>query len=324
MTDQQTKATREAAVREHLAHSLVGCNEPAPDRRGKVRDLYVRGDELWMVVTDRVSAFDVVLGTIPLKGAFLSEQAAFWLERAADILPTHFIERPDPQVLRCRKAAPLPIELVVRGHLAGSLMREPAETRGSAYGLSLPPDLKPFQAFDAPIVTPTTKAAVGEHDEPISLEGIVEQGLVQAKLLEQATEAALALFDLGKRHAEAQGLILVDTKYEMGLIDGELVLIDELHTADSSRFWERDDWVSAMAAGGYAEGQTPRMLDKERLRRWLLEQGFSGHGEPPALPDDVCVDLALHYWELTERVLGQPFQAPSEAAPARVARVLSA
>lgn len=289
-----------------------------PTHRGKVRDVFVRGDELLLVATDRVSAFDVVLGTIPLKGQLLTEQSAFWLERAKDVVPTHFLERVDASALRCKKATPFPVELVVRGHLAGSLMREPKESRGHSYGLRLDPTLADYAPFDAPIVTPTTKEAVGVHDQPCSLDDLVTSGRITRPQLDIVVDAARALFSLGQAHAAAQGLILVDTKYEFGVVDGAVCLIDEIHTADSSRFW-----VQASYAERVGRGEAPEMLDKENLRRWLLGQGFSGNGTPPALSDEIRIDLALHYWALTERVLGRRF-VPRKSDPAAAVRAFLA
>lgn len=292
-----------------------------PTHKGKVRDVYVKGDELLLVATDRVSAFDVVLGTIPLKGQLLTEQSAFWLERAAAIAPTHLLERVDAAVLRCKRAQAFPVELVVRGHLAGSLLREPRETRGAAYGVVVP-DVGAYQAFPTPLITPTTKEAVGVHDQPCSLNDLVQSGRISQPHLDRVVEIALQLFAAGQAHAQAQGLILVDTKYELGLIDGpggpQVAIIDEVHTADSSRFW-----VAASFAERTARGEAPEMLDKENLRRWLLDKGFSGHGAPPALDDAVRADLAAHYWTLTERVLGRPF-VPQAGGRERLQRVVKA
>lgn len=306
-------------LRAALPHTLPGVDSPAPTYRGKVRDVFARGDELLLVATDRVSAFDVVLGTIPFKGQLLTEQAAFWLERARAVIDTHFIDRPDPQAMRVKKCAAIPVELVVRGYLAGSLLRDPKDQRGHAYGLRLDPTLPDYAALPAPIVTPTTKEAVGVHDQPCSLGDLVASGRVEQRHLDRCVEAALALFKLGQAHAAAHGLLLVDTKYEMGLLGDRVVLIDEIHTADSSRFWVADSYAARLQAG-----EPPEMLDKERLRRWLLAQGFSGHGTPPALSDDIRVDLAFHYWELTERVMGRPFAPAIGDARARVSSAVAA
>ena len=299
LTAGTSDADRRRIIESAFAVVVDGVPDLPPTHRGKVRDVYVRGDELLLVATDRVSAFDVVLGTIPLKGQLLTEQSVYWLQRAAEVAPTHLIERLGPAVLRCKKAQAFPVELVVRGHLAGSLLREAPDQRGRAYGLTLDPAQTAWSAFAEPIITPTTKEAVGVHDEPCSLDDLVSSGRMTAAQVTRACEIARALFALGQRHADDQGLILVDTKYELGLIDGEICIIDEVHTADSSRFWVKASYGSRVAAG-----EAPEMLDKENLRRWLLAQGFSGHGTPPPLSDAIRSDLAAHYWDLTERVLG--------------------
>jgi phosphoribosylaminoimidazole-succinocarboxamide synthase len=310
-------ADQRAALTSDLTSALDAVPGLVPVHRGKVRDVFAVGaNELLLVATDRVSAFDVVLGTIPLKGQLLTEQSAFWLARAASVAPTHLVERVDAAVLRCRRAQAFPVEIVVRGHLAGSLMREPAATRGNAYGLTIDPTIAPYAPFPTPILTPTTKEAVGVHDQPCSLADLVRAGRLDRRYVDRVVEIALALFRLGAAHAEAQGLILVDTKYEMGLIDGEVCVIDEVHTADSSRFW-----VKATYADRVARGEPPEMLDKENLRRWLLARGFSGNGAPPTLDDDIRVDLGAWYWTLTERVLGAAF-SPQAGGGERVAGVV--
>ncbi|MDP2343699.1 MAG: phosphoribosylaminoimidazolesuccinocarboxamide synthase [Deltaproteobacteria bacterium] len=319
MANSSSKSTPDDEQRRQITQALPDAVDDVglvPAHRGKVRDVFHKGNELLLVATDRVSAFDVVLGTIPLKGQLLTEQSAFWLERIAAVAPTHLIERVDATVLRCKKAEAFPVELVVRGHLAGSLMREPPSTRGQAYGVRIDPAIKPYEAFADPVITPTTKEAVGVHDQPCSLADLVSSGRIAAGHLDRVVELALALFKLGRAHADAQGLILVDTKYEFGVVDGDVVVIDEVHTADSSRFW-----LKASHAARVAAGEVPEMLDKENLRRWLLDRGFSGTGAPPALDDAVRTDLAAHYWTLTERVLGRPF-SPAAGGAARVAEVV--
>ena len=312
-------------LRANLNATLEGVETPAPWYRGKVRDVFARAsapgpaDELLLVATDRVSAFDVILGTIPFKGALLTEQATFWLEKANDVIDTHLIERVDAQAMRCRRAEAIPVELVVRGYLAGSLLREPAERRGSAYGLRIDPRIGNYAQLPAPIVTPTTKEAVGKHDEPCSLADLVRTGRVEQGHLDRCVEAALALYKLGAAFAAGNGLLLVDTKYEFGLIDGRVVLIDEVHTADSSRFWLADTFAARLAAS-----EPPDMLDKERLRRWVIGRGFQGHGQPPTLTDEVRIDLAAHYWDLTERVLGRTFTPPATEPVARVGQIVRA
>jgi phosphoribosylaminoimidazole-succinocarboxamide synthase len=310
-------ADQRASLARSLSSAVDGVFGLTPLHRGKVRDVFaVGGDELLLVATDRVSAFDVVLGTIPLKGQLLTEQSAFWLQKASSVARTHLVERVDAAVLRCRRAQAFPVELVVRGYLAGSLMREPAETRGSAYGLKVDPAIAPYAPFPTPIITPTTKEAVGVHDQPCSLEDLVGAGRIERRHVDRVVEIARALFALGAAHADAHGLILVDTKYELGLIDGEVCVIDEVHTADSSRFWVKATWAERVA-----RGEAPEMLDKENLRRWLLARGFSGNGAPPPLDDGIRVDLGASYWTLTERVLGQRF-VPADGGADRVAAVV--
>lgn len=304
------------AIHDAMTGAVADVGVP-PTHKGKVRDVFVKGDELLLVATDRVSAFDVVLGTIPLKGQLLTEQSAFWLNKAAQIAPTHLLERVDAAVLRCKRAEAFPVELVVRGHLAGSLLREPKETRGASYGVVVP-DVGAYQRFPTPIITPTTKEAVGVHDQPCSLKDLVSAGRIAQKHLDRVVEIAVSLFAAGQAHADANGLILVDTKYEMGLIDGEVCVIDEVHTADSSRFW-----VKGSFAERTARGEAPEMLDKENLRRWLLDKGFSGTGAPPALDDAVRADLAAFYWTLTERVLGTAF-VPQPGGQQRLVDVVTA
>jgi phosphoribosylaminoimidazole-succinocarboxamide synthase len=275
-------------------------------RRGKVRDIFVADDEILMVTTDRLSAFDVVLTTIPCKGAILNAIARDAFDRTADICPNHLLGVPHPNVLRVRRAEPLPIEIIVRRYVTGSLWRDVETGRAGAYELDLPPDLRADQRLDEPILTPSTKAASGTHDEPISRREIIAGGLVDEALLEQAFDVALQLFARGEALAAERGLLLVDTKYEMGTVDGQLIVIDEIHTADSSRYWEASEYEERF------ERRVPqRMLDKENIRQWLINaRGYMGEGPPPAIPDDVRLDLAETYAGLHDRLLGQPFDVP--------------
>lgn len=284
-----------------------------------MRDVFDRGDELFIVATDRISVFDQVVGTIPIKGALLTEQSTFWLKKAESLLETHFIAQEDAQIQRCFKATPFRFEMIVRGYLTGSLLREPAETRGMLYGLQIDPQIKACAAFETPILTPSTKADHGQHDEPISQKDIVSSGLASQAQMDFVAEAALQLFALGSAFAKERGLILVDTKYEFGIRNGEVILIDEIHTADSSRYWIASTYEQRLAAG-----RDPEMLDKERLRKILLAQGVDPKGTSPIPPlsDDVRTDLAKHYWQLTETLTGNPFIAPSEPASTRVANWL--
>lgn len=275
--------------------------------RGKVRDVFTRGDAMVMITTDRLSAFDVVLTSIPCKGAILNAIAVHAFEQTAHICPNHVVGVPHPNALRVKRADPLPIEIIVRRHVTGSLWRDVEAGRAGVYGIPLPDGLRKDQRLDEPILTPSTKAAYGVHDEPIGLAAILEQGLVAPDVLERACAAAMALFRRGEELASERGLILVDTKYEMGLVDGELTVIDEIHTADSSRYW-----IASEFAQRFAEGRPQAMLDKENIRQWLIGQGYMGEGEIPTIPDAVRLDLAEVYCTLHERLLGRPFEVPEE------------
>ncbi len=276
---------------------------------GKVRDLFISDDEIVMITTDRLSAFDVVLTTIPCKGAILNAIAVHAFRATEDICPNHLIDVPHSNVMRVRKANALPIEVIVRRHVTGSLWRDIEANRHGVYEIELPEGLKKDQRLDTPIITPSTKAEYGVHDEPIGRRVILEQGLVEESVLDKAFETALKLFARGEELAAAQGLILVDTKYEMGLIDGELVVIDEIHTADSSRYWIASEFQERFDAG-----KPQAMLDKENIRQWLIGQGYMGEGEIPEIPEGVRLDLAQIYATLHERLLGHPFVPPTADA----------
>ena len=290
-------------IREQLPFTLDAFEggELGECYKGKVRENFYVGDEIIMVTTDRVSAFDHVLGTIPFKGQILTEIANFWFEKTKEIAPNHIISSPDPQVLVAKKAETLPVEVIVRGYITGSLWREYEQGINGQYGFMLPEGLKKDQKFDTPILTPSTKAEYGEHDEPIARETIVN-GLVVESIYTKAEAYALALFAAGQEWAAKQGLILVDTKYEFGMVNGELIVIDEIHTPDSSRYWITDEYEARFNTG---DGQ--KMLDKENIRQWLIERGFSGEGTPPALTDEIRVALAESYIELYTKLTGRDF-----------------
>lgn len=287
-------------------------------RQGKVRDTYLADDRLTIVTTDRISAFDRVLGTVPFKGEILNRTTAFWFEKTGHRVKNHLISMPDPNVLECRACRPLPVEMVVRGYLTGSLWRDYQAGKGAkAYGIELAQGMRKDEAFKAPILTPTTKAEVG-HDEAISFDEIVRQGLVSKGLLEQAYEKSFALFELGQAWAARQGLILVDTKYEFGVCGDELLVIDEIHTMDSSRYWEASEY-----APRFEKGDEQRMLDKENVRQWLIkERGYMGDGEAPELTPDVRVSTAEIYARAYERITGDTFRPVVGDVAARVASAL--
>jgi phosphoribosylaminoimidazole-succinocarboxamide synthase len=294
----------ESALKAQLAHTLSATDFPTLGQRyqGKVRDTYRQGDRLVLITTDRLSAFDHVLTTLPFKGDLLNQLAHFWFQKTAHVVKSHVLDMPDPCVTVARAANPFPVEMVVRGYLTGSLWRD-YEAGHDHYQLRLPPGLRRDQRFERPLLTPSTKAPVGQHDEPLPAGEVVARGLVPARHWARAREVALALFAEGQRVALERGLILVDTKYELGLVGEELIVIDEMHTPDSSRYW--------MAEGSEARfeaGQAQVMLDKENLRQWLLtERGFSGHGPLPTIPDEVRVSLAKTYVTAFERITGTAF-----------------
>jgi phosphoribosylaminoimidazole-succinocarboxamide synthase len=291
-------------------------------QRGKVRDIYRRRDrqELILITTDRQSAFDHVLTTIPFKGEVLNRLAAFWFAKTADIIQNHLLDLPDPNTLVARACEPLMVEVVLRGYLTGSFWRDyQAGTAGADYGIPLPSGMKRDQRFESPLITPSTKAERGQHDLPLS-EAKILAGLVPRALWEETRDAALALFARGQEWARSQGLILVDTKYEFGLTNGKLMLIDEIHTPDSSRYWIADQYQRRFDAG-----EDQQMLDKENLRQWLIrERGFKGQGPLPEIPLEVRVDLAEKYLTAYERITGTAF--PGEVGPVapRIERNLKA
>ncbi len=313
----------EAALTAQLAHTLDDTDFPGLGQRyrGKVRDVYRTGERLVVITTDRVSAFDHILGTVPFKGQILTEMAKAGFETTADILPNHVLDHPDPNVLVARPCRPYPVEFVVRGYITGSLWRDYQSGAAAAYELDFAADLKKDQRFARPILTPSTKAEQGAHDEPISKRAIVERGLMTAAQLEAAEAAALALYRRGVERAADRGLILVDTKYELGEdADGRLTVIDEIHTPDSSRYWRAESYPARFEAG-----QPQAMLDKENLRQWLIDtHGFSGHGPPPRLSDDIRVRLAARYAELYALMVGRPFTPQGGPVGARIHRNLRA
>jgi len=291
-------------IKEQLKHTLneSSLSIKAEHYKGKVRDNFLKDTEIIMITTDRVSAFDHVLGTIPFKGQILTEIANFWFDKTKDIVPNHIISSPDPQVLLTKKAKTLPVEVIVRQYITGSLWREYSNGINGQYGFTLDDNLKENEKFQSPILTPSTKAEYGKHDEPISKDEIINSNLVDKQTYEKAEEYALKLFNAGKDWADQRGLILVDTKYEFGIWDDELIVIDEIHTPDSSRYWVKDEYQKR-----FELGNQQLMLDKENIRQWLIEKNFSGEGIPPKLSDDIRILLAKKYIELFEKLTGNKF-----------------
>ena len=289
---------------------------------GKVRDNYIAGDRRFIVVTDRVSCFDVVVGTLPFKGQVLNEIAAFWFEKTASIASNHLIEVPDPAVSVVRECRPLPVEFIMRGYLTGSTSTSiwTAYEKGEREycGHRLADGMTKHQPLPEPLLTPTTKAPKGEHDELTSRDEILRRGVVSEEVYDEAARMAAALFAEGQRWAESRGLILVDTKYELALdADDRLVVIDEIHTPDSSRYWYRDRYERAMS-----EGKAPEALDKEYVRRWLGEQGYRGEGPIPEIPVDIRVEAARRYIEAFEQITARAFEPDTEPPLPRIRRNL--
>ncbi|MBM3404365.1 MAG: phosphoribosylaminoimidazolesuccinocarboxamide synthase [Bacteroidetes bacterium] len=278
---------------------------------GKVRDVYNIDDQLLvMVVTDRISAFDVVLPKgIPYKGQVLNQIASKFLDATADIVPNWKLATPDPMVTVGFFCRPFPVEMIIRGYLTGSSWRTYKSGKREICGVPIPDGMSEHQRFPHPIVTPTTKAVEG-HDEDISKEEIIRQGLVSAAdyvLLEKYT---LALFERGSRMAEERGLILVDTKYEFGKRDGKIYLIDEIHTPDSSRYFYREGYEER-----FAKGEPQKQLSKEFVREWLMEKGFQGKEgqQVPEMPDEFVQQVSARYIELFESITGEPFHRADAA-----------
>lgn len=297
---------RLSALRAQLPHTLDKADFPGLGAlyRGKVRDNYSRDDRIVMITTDRLSAFDRVLTTVPFKGELLSRLAIFWFEKTRDVIPNHILDVPDPSVQVVRRLRTLPIEVVVRGRLTGSLWRDVQAGKGAReYGVELDPSMKKDQPFPRPILTPSTKEAVGAHDLPISPAAIVARGLCTQRQWDEVADRALALFARGQEQARARGLVLVDTKYEFGLDEaGKLWLADEIHTPDSSRYW-----LSEGSDERLARGEEQRNLDKEFFRQWLIsERGWKGDGPSPEISDEVRVQLADKYCTLYEQLTGEP------------------
>ena len=270
--------------------------------RGKVRDNYLQTDRIVMITTDRLSAFDRVLTTVPFKGELLNRLTVFWFEKTKDVAPNHILDVPDPSVLVVRRLKPLAVEMVVRGYITGSLWRDYQKGRND-YGIDLPKGLRKDQKFETPILTPSTKEEVGKHDQPVSPQELIRRGILSRAQWDEIAEMALNLFTAGQAWAKKRGLILVDTKYEFGTdSNGKLWLIDEIHTPDSSRYW-----IAEGSEERFKKGEDQKMLDKEFFRQWLIrERNYQGEGPLPQIPDEVRVQLAGKYVDLVKTLTGEP------------------
>ncbi len=277
---------------------------------GKVRDVYNLGDRLAMVATDRISAFDVILPKgIPFKGQVLNQIAAKFLDATADICPNWKLSTPDPMVTVGVMCEGFPVEMIVRGYLCGSAWRAYKSGVREICGIKLPEGMRENEKFPHPIVTPTTKAEIGEHDADISKEEIIARGLATAEEYEVLERYTLALFARGTEIAAKRGLILVDTKYEFGKHNGEIYLMDEIHTPDSSRYFYAEGYAER-----FANGEPQRQLSKEFVREWLMDNGFQGKDgqSVPEMTDEIVNSISARYIELYEHITGETF-VPEES-----------
>jgi phosphoribosylaminoimidazole-succinocarboxamide synthase len=284
--------------------------------RGKVRDNYDLADGSRIIIaTDRISAFDIILAAIPFKGHVLTQTARYWFEQTADICPNHVIAYPDPNVVVGQRLDILPVEIVVRGYLAGttgtSVLTMYTKGQRQMYGITLPDGMKANQKLPAPIITPTSKAFDGGHDEPLTPDEIPAKGLLTKKQWETLQAYAFALFARGQEKAAERGLILVDTKYEFGTApDGTIVLADEIHTPDSSRYWRASTYPER-----FEKGEKPDSFDKDFVRNWVVARCDPYKDPVPAIPQDVIVATAAVYIEAFETITGKRFEPAEETGP---------
>lgn len=301
----------------HIPKAVKTINLPksfGKKLQGKVRDIYFVKDKRIIITTDRISAFDRVLGFIPFKGQVLTELSDFWFNKTRDIIENHLLAVPDPNVMVVKECKLIPVEMVVRGYLSGvtSTSTWTAYEKGERviYGIKFPNRMKKNQKMPKPIITPTTKADIGVHDEKLTRNDILKSKLVSKKLYEQMEKATLALFDRGTKICARAGIILVDTKYEFGLYKGRLVLIDEIHTPDSSRFWVKKTYRER-----FKKNLEPENFDKEFLRIWFKKQGFSGEGKIPRMPSDFVVKVSTRYQKIYEMITGKKFRVDFTKKP---------
>ncbi len=315
--------TTDEDIKKQIKFTLKGAEFPSLGKKykGKVRDVYVVEDKIFLISTDRQSAFDRNLTNIPFKGQVLTQTSAFWFEKTKDIIQNHVVDVPDPNVVVCKKLKVFPVEVVVRGYITGvtSTSAWTAYEQGERNfcGNILPEGLKKNQKFETPIITPTTKSE--EHDEKISGEEIVKKGLMTREQWDFVSDKALKLFERGQEIAASHGIILVDTKYEFGYdSEGNIFLIDEIHTPDSSRFWIKESYE-----GRFDKGEEPENIDKEFLRLWFKE-----HCDPykdkklPDAPEELVVELSKRYIQLYEMITGEKFEVSVGDVSSRIEKNL--
>lgn len=298
-------------IRAALPFTLNETNLPLPNKRaGKVRDAYpLDDDKILFVTTDRLSAFDRILACVPYKGQVLNQLAAWWFEQTRDIIQNHALSLPDPNALIARAAEPFRVEVVVRGYITGvtttALWYRYNLGEREIYGYRFPEGLEKNQVLPQPIVTPTTKGDAGAHDERLTSAQVVSEGYLDAPTWYRVVDAALDLFARGQEVAKGAGLILVDTKYEFGRApDGTILLIDEIHTPDSSRFWKADSF-----AARFENGDEPENFDKEFVRLAYAQKNYRGDGEPPMMSDELWIQASERYVTIYEMLTGKIFDA---------------
>ena len=283
---------------------------------GKVRDCYDLADGTRLLISsDRISAFDRILAVIPWKGQVLTQLARYWFEKTEDIAANHVISYPDPNVVLGKKLTILPVEVVVRGYLAGStstsILTQYQKGQRQLYGHNLPEGLRPNQALPQAIITPTSKAFDGGHDEPLTAAQILDTGLLTRKQWDEVSEKALALFARGQQIAAERGLILVDTKYEFGTdAEGNILLADEIHTPDSSRYW-----FAASYPERFEAGKPPQSFDKDFVRSWVVARCDPYKDAIPEIPQEIVLEASRIYVSVFEAITGQPFPLPDPAVP---------
>ena len=291
---------------------------------GKVRDYYIvrhpsasSGQVRIIATTDRISAFDVILGFIPKKGAILNQLSAFWFGKTKDIIPNHLISTPHSNISIVKNAKLIPIEMVVRGYISGvtntSIWGSYERGDRIIYGIKFPGGLKKNQKLPEPVITPTTKAESG-HDERLTEKQIIKRKIITLKTWKQMKKAALELFEYGTKICNRAGIILVDTKYEFGLDkNGKLMLIDEIHTPDSSRFW-----IKKTYAERFRKGLEPENFDKEFLRLWYAKQGYTGDGKPPKMPQSLANQVSRRYIQIYKKITGKKLNIDDKITSARI------
>ena len=312
------------AIEQQLSKTLDHTDLPQLGAKyeGKVRDCYVKDGQRTIIVSERISAFDVVLGTIPFKGQVLNTMARHWFELTKDLVPNHVISVPDPVVMVAAECELLQVEFVMRSYLTGSTKTSIwYHYQNGAHdfcGHKLPDGMRKNQPLAKALLTPSTKAEKGGHDESVSREELLARCAISAKDFDEAAAMCARLFAFGQQEAARRGLILVDTKYEIGRRpDGSLCFIDEIHTPDSSRYWFADDFEAR-----FEKGEEPRGLDKDYVRNSFVAKGYRGDGPPPPLTDDVRVEAARRYIAVAELITGKTFEPNPEEPLSRIRRNL--